>query len=181
MNEEAMIFKEFFIRIANYDDLVQIMNIVPHVIAAMNACGNLQWSEIYPLENNFKDDIDKNELWVAVLISTSEVVGFAALTTDQPPEYAEVGWDLRETVIVPHRLAVSPCHQKKGIAKALMNKAEDLAKQKGYSCVRVDTCSRNVNARKLIEKCGYNYVGELMNGFPLARDMTFLCFEKIIK
>ena len=54
----------------------------------MEASGNKQWSSSYPLDHHFLKDIVRGELWVAVENISQTVVGVAALTTDQPDEYA---------------------------------------------------------------------------------------------
>ena len=86
----------------------------------MNQEGNYQWNEHYPIEADFFKDIDNGDLYVAVDLDHS-IVGFSgnsniflevifelAITTDQPKEYSEVGLDIQEMAIVPHRLAVVP-------------------------------------------------------------------------
>ena len=146
------------------------------------------------------DEIARNNLWVS--FTNDKLSGVIAITTDQPPEYLgenfhvnewhniiyifikhftlEVGWDLSEICVVPHRLAVSPKFHRAGIATMLMQQAEVIARERSLKFVRVDTCSKNVLAKSLIEKLDYVFVGELVNGFPLARDSTFLCYEKRI-
>ena len=94
--------------------------------------------------------------------------------------FVEVGWDVSVIAIVPHRLAILPSYQRRGIARSFMSKAENIAKCRGYDYVRVDTCSLNGNVQKLLESCHYNFVGVLRNGFPLARDMQFNCYEKVV-
>ena len=108
------------VRLALESDVPAVMDIVTSVIPAMTAVGNHQWSNDYPASCHFLEDVKLQQLWVATLDGV--VVGAGALTTDQPPEYAEAGWDLSEKCIVPHRLAVSPSYQGKGIAAAIMKK-----------------------------------------------------------
>src|SRR5688572_31596426 len=110
------------VRLANIKDIPQILKLVSEVVPLMKAGGNLQWDNDYPNEKIFTKDIHLMKLWVAE--SDGEVAGVSAITTDQDPEYADVGWDLTETAVVTHRLAVSPRHHGKGVAVALMQKAE---------------------------------------------------------
>lgn len=108
------------VRLGLESDIPAVMDIVASVIPAMVAANNHQWSNDYPASSHFLEDVKLQQLWVATL--NDVVVGAGALTTDQPPEYADAGWDLSEKSIVPHRLAVSPFHQGKGIAAAIMMK-----------------------------------------------------------
>ncbi|GGF01038.1 hypothetical protein GCM10011383_09820 [Hymenobacter cavernae] len=140
----------------------------------MNAAGNLQWSADYPNEAVFQRDIDRQHLWVAEL--DGELVGIAALTNDQDEEYIQADWDVTETALVTHRLAVDPAAQGKGVAAALLNKAEDLAREQGVQVLRVDTNSENKATQRLFPKLGYRFAGEISLGFRPG--LRFFCYEK---
>jgi hypothetical protein len=79
------------IRLGESADLATILEIVEKVIPLMQSSGNFQWDDAYPLEGNFATDVVKRQLWVAEDGDSGKVAGFAALTTDQPVEYAEAG------------------------------------------------------------------------------------------
>jgi GNAT superfamily N-acetyltransferase len=148
------------LRLANIKDIPQILKLVSEVVPMMNAGGNLQWDNNYPNEKAFTQDIHLMKLWVAEINGT--VAGVSAITTDQDPEYAEVGWDLNETAIVTHRLAVGPQFHGQGVAVALMQKAEDEAIRRGIKTLRIDTNSMNKATQKLFPKMGYVYAGEII-------------------
>ena len=57
-----------------------------------------------------------------------QLAGVSAITTDQEPTYAEVGWDI---TIVTHRLAIDPDFREKGVAKALLLQVDEVARQRG--------------------------------------------------
>ena len=78
-----------------------------------------------------------------------------------------------------YRLAVSPQYQGKGIAAALMLKAEEVAVNSGISIMRIDTNSKNQATQKLFPKLGYVYAGEISLAF---RDgLRFYCYEKLLQ
>lgn len=162
------------IRPATLNDVPQIMQLIAEVVPIMNAAGNFQWDATYPNATVFENDINFNQLWVAD--DNGDVAGIAAITTDQEPEYAAVGWDLNETAIVVHRLAVSIHHQGKGIAASLMQQAETEAVKRGISALRIDTNSTNKATRQLFPKLGYEYAGEIGLGF--RPNLRFYCYEK---
>jgi len=162
------------IRLANLNDIPQIIQLIAEIVPVMNAAGNFQWDSTYPNTTVFENDIAKKQLWVAddaVVIS-----GIAAITTDQEPEYASVGWDLNETAIVIHRLAVSIHHHGKGIATKLMQQAEQVAIDRGIGVLRIDTNSANKATRQLFPKLGYEFAGEIGLGF--RPNLRFYCYEK---
>lgn len=162
------------IRLATLQDIPGIMQLVSEVVPIMNASGNLQWDENYPNPEKFADDVAHDKLWVAELDKT--IAGVSAITTDQDPEYADVGWDLNEMAIVTHRLAVSPNFHGKGVAVALLQKAEDEAIRRGIKTLRVDTNSMNTATQKLFPKMGYEFAGEI--GLNYRPGLRFYCYEK---
>jgi len=150
------------------------MRLVAEVVPLMNALGNFQWDAHYPNAAVFEKDIALNQLWVAEL--EDEIAGVAAITTDQEPEYAHVGWDIAETAIVTHRLAVSPGFQGKGVAAALLAQAEKEAKSKNIHLLRIDTNTANQATQMLFPKAGYVFAGEIDLAF--RPNLRFYCYEK---
>ena len=164
------------IRLATLDDVPSIMQLVAAVIPVMQASGNFQWDNTYPNAKVFENDIALNQLWVADV--DGEIGGITAITTDQDQEYAEVGWDITETAIVTHRLAVSMNHRRQGIAEALLKQAEIVAQSRGIKILRIDTNSNNKATRLLFPKLGYEFAGEISLSF--RPNLRFYCYEKLI-
>ncbi|KUG07027.1 GCN5 family acetyltransferase [Solirubrum puertoriconensis] len=162
------------IRRATPADLPAILNVVRRVVPLMQAAGNYQWEADYPNEAVFQADIEREQLWVAEL--AGQVVGVAALTTDQDSEYAQADWDAAEQAVVTHRLAVDPEVQGKGIAAALLQQAEVLAAEWGLRSLRVDTNSENKATQQLFPKLGYRFAGEITLAFRPG--LRFYCYEK---
>ncbi|MBL4678211.1 MAG: GNAT family N-acetyltransferase [Mucilaginibacter sp.] len=162
------------IRLALISDIPQIMQLVKEVVPLMRASGNLQWDDVYPNPQVFEQDIQAGQLWVAEV--DNEIAGVSAITTEQYPEYAQVGLDISEEAIVTHRLAVSPRFQGRGIAASLMQQAEDVALERDILLLRVDTNIQNLATQKLFPKMGYDYKGEITLQFRPG--MRFVCFEK---
>jgi ribosomal protein S18 acetylase RimI-like enzyme len=162
------------IRRAAHDDLLALMALMRRVVPAMLAAGNLQWDETYPNEAVFQRDIDLEQLWVAD--ADTSIAGIAALTTDQEPDYAQVGWDIDEPAIVVHRLAVDPAFRGAGVAGALMQKAEEVAVERGITVLRVDTNTQNEATQRLFPKLGYQLAGEI--SLKIRPGLRFFCYEK---
>lgn len=162
------------IRLATTDDIDAILQLIVEVVPLMNASGNFQWDSKYPNREVFMKDIAAQQLWVAD--EDGDIAGISAITTDQEPEYASVGFDLNETAIVTHRLAVSPRHQGKGVGVALLQKAETVANERGIGVLRVDTNSNNKITRLLFPKLGYEFAGEI--GLSFRPNLRFYCYEK---
>ncbi|GAC1380120.1 MAG: GNAT family N-acetyltransferase [Ginsengibacter sp.] len=165
------------IRKAKIQDIETIMNILEVSVPVMNAAGNFQWDQTYPNKAVFEKDIFLGQLWVCKV--DGAIAGFAAITTDQEPEYAEVGWDISETAIVTHRLAVHPKFRGYGVGTALLYKAEEQAKSMGILYLRIDTNTKNEATKKLFPKCGYEFSGEI--GLHFRPGLRFLCYQKILQ
>jgi ribosomal protein S18 acetylase RimI-like enzyme len=165
------------IRPAVREDVAALIGLLRQVVPLMRAAGNLQWDETYPNEGVFERDIELGQLWIAELGGV--VAGVAALTTDQEPEYAQVGWDIEEPAVVVHRLAVDPEFRGLGVAGALMRKAEDVAVERGIGVLRVDTNTQNGATQRLFPKLGYELAGEI--GLAFRPGLRFFCYEKRLK
>ncbi|NUQ31050.1 MAG: GNAT family N-acetyltransferase [Acidobacteriaceae bacterium] len=164
------------LRLATQDHLDNIMQLVRRVVPIMRASGNLQWDDQYPNPTVFGNDIQQNQLWIAEI--DGQIAGVAAITMDQEPEYAEVGWDITEPAIVVHRLAVDPAFRGSGVGIALMQQAEVVAIERAIPRLRVDTNSQNAATQKLFPKLGYTFAGEIGLGF--RQGLRFFCYEKIV-
>ena len=162
------------VRPGRREDVAAVMALVRRAVPLMQADGNFQWDVEYPNAGVFERDADLGQLWLTE--DGERIVGVAAITTEQEPEYAEVGWDLRETAVVVHRLVVDPACRGKGVATALMLQAETVARIRGIAVLRVDTNTQNEATRRLFPKLGYAFAGEIGLGFRPG--LRFNCFEK---
>jgi len=165
------------IRLATREDLPALMGLMQRVVPLMRAAGNLQWDETYPNETVFQRDIDLGQLWVAD--AETSIGGLAAITMDQESDYAQVGWDINEPAVVVHRLAVDPAFRGAGIAGALMQKAEEVAAERGITVLRVDTNTQNAATQRLFPKLGYQLAGEI--GLQFRPGLRFFCYEKRLR
>ncbi|GAB2537098.1 GNAT family N-acetyltransferase [Spirosoma aerophilum] len=162
------------VRPATALDLPALMHLIHHVVPLMRQAGNFQWDEHYPNHDVFANDIAKNQLWVAYVDDL--LAGVAAITEDQEPEYAQVGFDASQRAIVTHRLAVDPAFRGRGVAVALLNQAEQIAVERGIQFLRIDTNSENQITQTLFPKLGYRYAGDITLSFRPG--LKFLAYEK---
>lgn len=163
-----------FIRLAVPADVPDLLDLLKRVVPLMQQTGNFQWDDTYPNASVFGDDIARSQLWVADI--DGRIAGVAAITTDQEPSYADVGWDITEPAIVTHRLAVDPAFRGKGVAKALLQQADEVAKQRGIMLLRIDTNTQNQATQRLFPALGYVFAGEI--GLDFRPGLRFFCYEK---
>lgn len=91
-------------------------------------------------------------------------------------EYLAVKW-LTESNrnLYIHRLAVNPENWGQGIARNLMDFAEDLARKGNFLSVRLDTFSQNLRNQKFYEARGYQRLEDIY--FPKQSEYPFHCYE----
>ncbi|WP_306598598.1 GNAT family N-acetyltransferase [Geothrix sp. 21YS21S-2] len=162
------------VRLGHPEDVEPVMALVRRAVPLMRQAGNLQWDDTYPNAEVFAGDAAKGQLWIAE--EDGQVAGMAAITEDQEPEYADAGLDPDEPAIVVHRLAVDPAFRGRGVAEALMLQAEEVARERGITALRLDTNTENEATRRLFPKLGYVLAGEIGLAFRPGR--RFLCYEK---
>lgn len=163
------------IKLCNKSEADELFKIYDDCRKAMQSVGIFQWQNEYPAIETVKQDLEEQTLYG--YYENEKCLGAVCISTFQDEEYKEITWEgPYENVVVIHRLAVSPQHQAKGIARMLMDFAEDFAKKKNYSAIRLDSYSQNKRALKFYENRGYQKRGEC---FFSGRDMPFYCYELI--
>ena len=164
------------IRPARREELEEIWALVVRAVAHMNALGNPQWGEDYPTRDFYAGDIDRGELYAAVV--DGRLAGVACINTSESPEYDPLPWRTSRPAVVIHRMAVDPAFQRRGVASALFAFAREEARRRGIAAMRIDTYARNDRMQALIRKMGYTKVGEIhLHGRPL----TYPCVEKDLR
>ena len=91
------------------------------------------------------------------------IVGAFVLNDDPQGKYENATWGMqlsRGEYMVCHTLASDPLLQGRGIGKRMVEYCINYGKIHGYKAVRLDVVPDNIPARKLYEKCGFQYVGD---------------------
>lgn len=136
---------------------------------------------IYPTRKTAEDALERKDLFV--MEDEGEIVAVAVINQKQVDEYRYAAWkhNAKENeIMVLHGLAVDPYHKSKGYVKSFIAFYEDYAKMHHCITLRMDTNVRNVKARNLYKKLGYEEIGIvkcLFNGIP---DVQLVCLEKYL-
>lgn len=147
-------------RKATTDDLEQIMELVEDAIEHMETQGIMQWDALYPVMEDFAEDVNEGTLFVGTQDKKLAVICTVNQKCDD--EYKVGQWQQpKKSFVVIHRLCVNPAFQNKGIAYQTMHFIETLVKEKGIEAVRLDVFSQNPYALRLYQKCGYQEVGSV--------------------
>ena len=150
-------------RIANENDIAQIMEIVENAKSYMKENKINQWSENYPNEDVFLTDLKENRLYVAEI--DGKVVGMAGK------------WLIDGKYGVIHRIAVNPDYKSQNVAKNLLDFFENKLKELNYDSIRVDTHKDNKSMLRFIEKNGFQKCGIVY----IRKTDERIAFEKPLK
>lgn len=158
---------------ATQADILPIMECYKATIKKMHELQVFQWDESYPTRNLIENDIN-NETYYIVK-DGNEILGGVCLNQEEHPTYSTINWTFEGPVLVVHRLAINPLAQGRGIAKQLMQFAENLCVKNKMNGIRLDTFIENPQAIGLYLKLKYNKLGKV--GF---KNKIYYCFDKKI-
>ena len=99
---------------------------------------------IYPTEQTALDALTAGTLYV--LEDEGRVTAAAKIDQHQMPQYAQCPWQYEappEQVLVLHTLVVDPAVKGKGYGTAFVRFYEQLGRETGRNCLRIDTNARN--------------------------------------
>jgi ribosomal protein S18 acetylase RimI-like enzyme len=142
----------------------------------MDEEGQEQWPSWYPDKAVILNDLTKKQLFVVE--NKNNILAIVALSPTMPPEYNKVNWNLKEGKVNSiHRLAVHPTLKTKSLAHDLLQYIEGIAREDGYSIIRLDTYSPNKRANIFYQKNGYHYCGDINLQYMPKK---YRCYEKAI-
>lgn len=145
-------------RKATLDDLEEIYALVSYAVDDLIRKEILQWDEIYPTKEDFRDDINKNQLYVG--LTDNQIAVVYALNQESDKEYQNGNWKYPDIpYYVVHRLCVHPNFQHKGIAKHTLLHIEAELLQNDIHAIRLDAFSNNPFSLKLYDSLQYSRVG----------------------
>lgn len=97
-------------------------------------------------------------------LDEDDIIGAFILNDDPDGNYQKGSW--RQALpdgeyAVLHTLAIDPEHHRRGIGTEIIRFCVDRARSNGYRALRVDIVPGNLPARKLYEKNGFTYAGDV--------------------
>lgn len=137
------------IRQTTSEDLHSIKQLTEACAKALESRGIYQWNQHYPSRERLQQDIEKQELYV--LEEDNSIIAIIVITPVMDEEYFPVKWFTENGAnLYIHRLATHPFFWGRGIARRLMDFAEDFARQQNYISVRLDTFSQNKRNQRFL-------------------------------
>lgn len=167
----------FTYRKATISEIEQITKIYVSAQAFMEANGNPQWIKGFPDENDVRGGILGGILY-CVMAGSEIAAVFAAVNHDGNYDEIEGSWLTEGNYLAVHRVAVSEKYRGSGAAKFVMNcAAEELARTRGRTSIRIDTHELNKPMRSLLASQGFTECGNVY----ISRDYSKrIAYEKIL-
>lgn len=141
-------------------DLSRVNKIFRAAARTMDEEGIPQWDELYPSEEDLREDILRSEMTLGL----EDGVPVCAFTLNREcdPEYSDGVWSYSgPDFCVLHRLCVDPACQHRGIASQAMDYLEGMLREKGCRALRLDVFSQNPYALRLYAKHGFRKTGQV--------------------
>ena len=169
-------------RPATEDDLPAILAIAQQARNYLRRHRVDQWQGVYPNEETFRADIAAGTCRVLTYQGTVAAMFTLAFTPEPAYDALTDGrWRSdRDHAAVLHRNAVSADFRGTGLSDLLMQEVERLARESGARAVRVDTHRHNGAQKKLLERHGYRFCGNILCDEP-GHDPRRQAFEKLLK
>lgn len=114
--------------------------------------------DIYPSIDLLKQSIEKNELYIG--IDKDQIISAMIVNHECNEGYKMFDWPIDvedDKVLIIHALGVLPLYSGHGLAKKMVKKAMDIARENQQKVIRLDVLSGNVPAEKLYTSLGFQY------------------------
>lgn len=134
---------------------------------------------VYPVRATAEAALQRGDLFV--MEEDNRVLGAAVINSRQVDVYAGAPWEHEspdDKVCVLHALVISPRQNGKGLGRRFVAFYEAYAREHGCTELRIDTNARNLRAREMYRRLGYNEIAivpTVFNGIP---DVQLVLLEK---
>ncbi len=134
--------------------------------------------KVYPSKEFVEEKTKDGTLYIC--IDRGQIVGAFVLNDDPEGDYYKGDWtaDLVDgEYLVIHSFAIAPEFHGQGIGGKLIDFCINEAKQRGYAAIRLDAVPDNIPAKKLYEKNGFVYLGDVDLGRGIEYIPKFSLYE----
>ena len=137
---------------------------------------------VYPERITAESALEREDLFV--IEDDNSIVGAAILNQVQVDVYYGAAWknDVPDNLVfVMHTLVIDPDEFGKGYGSAMVRYYEQYALDNGCPYLRMDTNEKNLAARTLYNKLGYNEIGIVPCKFNGIEGVQLILLEKALK
>lgn len=158
------LMKDIRFRKCKDEDIVRVGEFYDEVVHWLDQHVNYpRWlHKVYPAEAGVRAMTEAGCQYICC--EGESIVAAFALSAEPQGNYQKGNWsrDLPDgSYMVLHALAIDPERQRQGIGGEIIRFCVDQAKAEGCKAIRVDIVPTNYPARRLFEKNGFAYVGDV--------------------
>ena len=144
------------LRLATKSDLPRLEKMFAKIVENLEKNNiNIYWSEFYPFEE-FENDIENKNLYL--IVDGDKIVSALGVFDNLSGQDCFEWKDKSAKAVYLARLGVNVEYLRQGIGALMLEKAKEIAREKGVQYIRLLVVDINTPAIKLYEKCGYNKV-----------------------
>ena len=133
---------------------------------------------VYPSEHSVRGMTEAGAQYICV--HGGSILGAFALNAQPQGNYRKGRWsrELNDgSYMVLHALAIGPEAQRQGLGSEIIRFCVDKARSEGYQAIRVDIVPTNDPARRLFEKNGFTYAGDIDLELSIGDIPAFSLYE----
>ena len=136
---------------------------------------------IYPTEEFLYKSIKNKELYIGEI--NGQIISCMAVNHEYNEGYKNVVWSVDasdDELFVIHILGVLPVYSGKGIAKQMVQKVIEMARDNKIKTIRLDFLEGNIPAEKAYIKMGFKYLDTVQMYYEDTGWTGFKLFEFIV-
>ena len=137
--------------------------------------------DVYPAPEFLMDSIRNGELYIGFI--DEKMVSCMVLNNQYNEGYKEIQWSVDaddSDILVIHALGVAPAFGRRGIAKDMVRKAIETAKERHIKAIRLDVLGGNIPAIKAYTKMAFQHMGTVQMFYEDTGTTSFDLFEYIL-
>ena len=168
------------IRVCSEEDIVAVGRFYDSVVKYLDENINYpKWRyKEYPSENSVREMTNAGCQFMC--LEDDRIVGAFVLNDDPQGKYENTAWSCelpRGEYMVCHTIAVDSTLQGHGVGRQIVQYCIDYAKKHGFKAIRLDVVPENIPAKRLYEKCGFSYRGDVDLERGIANIPVFSMYE----
>lgn len=153
-----------YVRKAKMEDLETILLVIEDGRNTLNQQNIPQWrNNDGPNREILIEDIDLEEGYV--LIENDAIVGYGTITKMKQASYDDItngNWIASKDYVSLHRVVIYSKIKQKGMSQFFLGHLISFSRDQGFYDIRIDTHPVNERMKKVVEKAGFSYRGDII-------------------
>lgn len=159
---------------ATPNDLIEVMYLLRVCIKDMNDKGLKHWNSSYPDGKLMRYLLEEGKIYMAKDLGVPK--GMISISQQMPEDYKPLlNGDETKTLYLQF-LAVHPIWRGRGIAKMLIEFAENFGKTNGFHNIKLDILSED-SVNQFMLKKNYSEIGKFHS---TVQKIPYICYEKVL-